>query len=295
MEPNGQMLKWAQPALVIAVLVLAGTIAYGSFRDKTPPVPVASATPGTGPDIDALRQATRATPDDPAAWARLGMAHFDREEYPQAIAALEQATRLAPARANLWSLLGEARVHASARDPMPAAALDAFRKALAIDPKDPPGRYFLAVKRDLDGDHKGAIEDWLKLLADTPPGAPWEPSLRRTIEQVGKINHIDVTTRMAAMPSPATALPGPNAEQIEQAKRIAPGDQDAMARGMVASLEAKLKTNPANVPGWIMLMRSWMTLGDPAKAAAALRDGIAANPGARAQLESEARSLGVPR
>ena len=296
MEPNGQMLKWARPALVMAFVVLAATIAIGSFRDKAQ-APEANVTADTAPTIESLEAATRATPNDPAAWAKLAMAHFDREELDAAIPALEQATRLAPGRTNLWSLLGEARARASARDPMPAAAVDAFRKALAIDPKDPPSRYYMAVKRDLDGDHKGAIADWLKLLADTPPGAPWEASLRQTIEQVGKINKIDVTARLATLTQPAGAapLPGPNAEQIAAASRIAPSDQDVMARSMVASLEAKLKANPANVPGWLMLIRSRMTLGEPAKAAAALRDGIAANPGAKAQLEGEARTLGVPR
>jgi cytochrome c-type biogenesis protein CcmH len=299
MEPDGQMQKWARPALIVAAAALIATVAYGSFRDKPPTAPEAAATPDAGPTIESLQQATRAKPGDPAAWAQLGMAHFDREEFPDAIAALEQATRLAPDRATLWSLLGEARVHASQREPMPAAALDAFRKALAIDPKDPPSRYFMAVKKDLDGNHQGAIADWLTLLAETPAGAPWEASLRQTIEQVGRINKIEVASRLAAVvqpapPAAAGPLPGPNAAQIDQAKRLAPSDQDAMARTMVANLESKLKANPANLPGWIMLMRSRMTLGEPAKAAAALRDGVAANPAAKAQLEGEARAMGVP-
>jgi cytochrome c-type biogenesis protein CcmH len=64
---------------------------------------------------------------------------------------------------------------------------------------------------------------------------------------------------------------------------------------MVESLEAKLRADPKNVPGWIMLIRSRMTLGEPAKASAALKAGVAANPEAKDQLEGEARSLGVPR
>ncbi|MFX7549094.1 hypothetical protein ABTJ50_22380, partial [Acinetobacter baumannii] len=77
--------------------------------------------------------------------------------------------------------------------------LNAFRRAVAIDPKDPRARYFLAVARDLKGEHRGAIDDWLALLKDTPPGAPWEADLRRTIEQVGKINHIDVAQQLSAI------------------------------------------------------------------------------------------------
>src|SRR3546814_5738329 len=65
------------------------------------------------------------------------------------------------------------------------------------DLKEPRARYFLAVKKDLAGEHRGAIDDWFALLADTPQGAPWEPDLRRTIEQVGAIHKIEVKSRLA--------------------------------------------------------------------------------------------------
>ena len=66
-----------------------------------------------------------------------------------------------------------------------------------------------------------------------------------------------------------------------------------MAEGMVARLEARLVSEPGDVDGWIMLMRSRQTLGDAARARKALRDAIAANPGARSQLEQAARELGI--
>ena len=130
---------------------------------------------------------------------------------------LTKAADASPRNAVLWSSLGEALVMASEDDPMPPRALAAFKKAASLDPKDARARYFLAVNRDIGGDHKGAIDDWLALLAETPPGAPWEADLKRTIEQVGKINNIDVAPRIAAAlskrPAPAhpafDAIPGP--------------------------------------------------------------------------------------
>lgn len=298
MESQGQTPRWALPLFGAALVVLVVTLAYGTLGGKgvTPEVNVTAAD--APPSVESLEAAAKAKPEDPDAWARLGMAHYDRDEYPAAAAALEHATALAPTRANLWSLLGETRIYASERDPMPPAAVEAFRKALAIDAKDPVARYFMAVRKDLAKDHEGAVGDLLDLLRDTPAGAPWESNLRRTIDQIGRINHIDVAARLAAIQPPAPAaepLPGPDAGQIQAASRLSPSDQESMARGMVENLESRLKTDPKNVPGWIMLMRSRMTLGEPAKASAALKAAVAANPEAKDQLEGEAQSLGVPR
>src|SRR3546814_18031263 len=87
---------------------------------------------------------------------------------------------------------------ASDSEPMPAAASEAFDKAIALDAKDPRARYFLAVRKDIGGDHQGAIDDWFALLSDTPRGAPWEADLRRTIEQVGALHTLEVAGRLAA-------------------------------------------------------------------------------------------------
>ena len=186
---------------------------------------------------------------------------------------------------------------ASERDPMPAPALAAFQRAQGLDAKDPRARYFLAVQRDLTGDHAGAIGDWLALLADTPPGAPWESDLRRTIEQVGKINKIEVVTKLAAVRPPpplaGRAIAGPNAQDLQAATAIPPSEQREMAEGMVARLEAKLRANPANVEGWVMLMRSRVTLGQGDKASAALRAAVAANPAQADELRREAAALEV--
>ena len=187
---------------------------------------------------------------DIARWRAEGEAAFADGRYDAAVAAYDKATRASPGTAVLWSALGEARVMASKADPLPAEALGDFRHAIAIDPKDPRARYFLAVKRDLDGDHKGAIADWLALLGDTPKGAAWEADLRRTITQVGAINHIAVAQRMAAIRQPASggatsgagaasgtdlpssslplaaqAIPGPSAQDLSAAARIPPASK----------------------------------------------------------------------
>jgi cytochrome c-type biogenesis protein CcmH len=292
-------------AAILLVAAISWTALRGSSDSKSAAPPAASPVPAQPATLATIEDRTRAAPNDPDAWLALGQAQFDLGHYAEAARAYEHGTTVAAGRADIWSALGEARVLASADSPMPAAALAAFRKAAAIDPKDPRARYFLAVARDLAGDHSGAIGDWFALLQDTPPGAPWEQDLRRTIEQVGKINQIDVAARLATVKQPAAhplvpdaatataAIPGPSPADMRAAAALPPREQDAMVRNMVAGLEAKLQANPGNVDGWVMLMRSRMTLGEPAKASAALRAASAANPGATTRLRAEAATLGV--
>jgi len=289
-------------ALAAAALVFTGALAATAWRarqsESVAPVPgvaIAATVPGS-PEAR-----VGAHPDDPAAWRTLGDSRFAAQDFPGAVEAFEHAVTLAPGEAGAWSALGEARVMASPRDPMPAPALTAFRRAAAIDAREPRARYFLAVNRDLGGDHAGAIADWLALLADTPPGAPWEADLRRTIVQVGKINRINVDQRLAAVrqPAPASgqagaaAMPGPSADEVRAAAAIPPSQQQTMAETMVARFETRLRTSPANPDGWVMLMRSRMTLGQPDKASTALRDAVAANPAEADELRRQAAALGV--
>jgi cytochrome c-type biogenesis protein CcmH len=292
--------------LIAAFILLAAAIGYAIWRDSVrSTIPSATESVATPSDqLAELEARTKREPDSAEAWTALGAARFDLGDFGGAATAYEKAVALSPESAGLWSALGEARVMGSDRDPMPPAALEAFNKAIALDAKDPRARYFLAVKKDIGGDHKGAIEDWFALLADTPQGAPWEADLRRTIEQVGQIHKIDVAARLAntqarpltpnEMPVAARAIPGPSRADMEAASQLPKGQQDQMIEGMVSGLEAKLKANPADVDRWIMLMRSRMTLGETAKAAQALKDGIAANPGAAARLKAQAQLLGVP-
>jgi cytochrome c-type biogenesis protein CcmH len=284
-------------AAIAALVIAAGAIGYRLLGD-----------PGAGPvetsqpadPLAELERLAAADPDDAEAWQKLGFAYFELGRFADAAAAYQSATRADPDSAVLWSSLGEALVMASERDPMPAPALQAFRRAIALDREDPRGRYFMAVEKDLSGDHAGAIADWLALLADTPPDAPWEADLRRTIEQVGQIHSIDVERRIAvavadrpAPPPAMSGIPGPTQEQLASASSLRPAEQQEMAEGMVARLAERLESEPGDVDGWIMLMRSYRSLGRDREASGALARALAANPRERARLEAAAATLGV--
>lgn len=301
---SGGRVSFGTIAIGLAALVLGAALGLSlARRSETPAEPSVSATQTAG---DAAAPTDAMAPTSPVGhggasdFQAQGAALFDAGHYDDAVQAYDKATRAEPGRAELWSALGEARVMASKSDPLPAQAAADFARALSLDRHDPRARYFMGVKKDLAGDHHGAISDWLALLADTPHGAPWESDLRRTIMQVGAINHIAVAGPLAAihqpgppLPQAAAAIPGPSAQDLQAATAIPPSQQRAMAEGMVAKLDARLQSETHDVDGWIMLMRSRMTLGQPALASAALRRAIAANPASAPTLRQQAAVLGV--
>ncbi len=321
MSATDQASRIPRVMLYAAMLVLVLAIGIGvwrNYRKTDPAVAPPNAAMGQAPDtasaVAALEARTSKDPLDVEGWQLLGWSYFESGRYGDAAASYRKATALEPGRAVYWSSLGETLVMASETDPMPKEAAEAFERAIKLDATDPRARYFMAVRRDLAGDHVGAVDDWLALLKDTPKDAPWESDLVRTIEQVGQINKIDVTPKIAAavkgrkagvtLPAAAmnaaprsvaaASIPGPTRADMAAAAKLPPGQQQAMVQAMVDGLEVKLEKNPANVNGWIMLMRSRITLGETVKAKAALNNAIDSNPGAKEKLLQEAQILGVP-
>ncbi|MCJ2177505.1 tetratricopeptide repeat protein [Novosphingobium album (ex Hu et al. 2023)] len=307
-QQSKNRIRFDRIALILAALIVAGIVTY-RFTTKPGGTAMSSATAAqSAPQTLAdLEKNTTDHPDDSEAWRNLGVAYYSEQRFADAVRAYDRAATLKPDDAALWSALGEARVMASDHDPMPADAAAAFTKALELDPKDSRARYFDAVRKDLTGDHEAALTQWLALLADTPSDAPWHNDLVRTIDQVGKINKIDVADRIAtaqtqapapssqaaSMPKAAQAIPGPTQQDLARASAMRPDDQQAMVQGMVERLENRLKDDPSNVDGWIMLMRSRTTLNEPDKAARALSDAIAANPAKADYLRQQAGVLGI--
>lgn len=295
----------AKKSALVAVLglaVLAGVLSWRALADQSAAAPAdapgAMSTPMT---IEQMREAAEAAPDKAQNWQELGLALFNANRFDEAAEAYEWAVKADPESAILWSSLGEAKVMASRDAPLPAAAREAFSKALALDAADPRARYFKAVEKDLAGDHEGALKSWLALLADTPPGAPWEADLVRTIQQVGAIHSINVAPRIAKASNSRNLLPdgalaprrGPTAEQIAAAGALSPSQQQDMAESMVARLAARLESEPEDVEGWIMLMRSYRQLGRDGDAQRARDTALLANPSSSQTIRDAAQSLGI--
>jgi cytochrome c-type biogenesis protein CcmH len=304
----------ARYALIAAAIIAVGTIGFAVVNRSSPSAPAApgkAAVEAPAADmtsmIATLEARLKANPKDVEGWRALGRAFYEDQKFAESAQAYGRAVQLDSGNATTWSALGEVRVLAQTPGTgvFPPDARTAFEKAVAIDRMDPRARYFLAVAKDMGGDSKGAIEDWFALLKDSPADAPWVSDVREVIQNVAKKEKIDVAARLAAVaPAPSTggaqiataAIPGPSREQMQQASQLPKGQQDMMIQGMVDGLEAKLKANPDNPEGWIMLMRSRTQLGETAKASEAFRNGKAAfanDARKRGQLEAAAAALGI--
>ncbi|OSZ72203.1 c-type cytochrome biogenesis protein CcmI [Sphingomonas sp. IBVSS1] len=301
----------------------------GSASPSTVAAPAAAATPAAPPQgevaqlITGLEQKMQANPQDPEGWRMLGWSYFQTGRYGDAAKAYARAIALKPDGVGYNSAYGEALVQEAGGQVTPAAAA-AFEKAAAQDGADARARYFLAVRKAETGDRKGAIEDWLRLLADSPADAPWLPQLRSVIEQTAAQARIDIAARLAAtrpvgnanvpgQPDPAAAaaataataapagapagvMPSPSREQVQAAQAMNPADRQAMIRGMVDGLAEKLKANPKDEAGWLRLMRARQVLGDAAAARTARDQALAAFAGdaaAQGRIRAAAAEMGL--
>lgn len=299
-------LPWTRLVLIIAAtiaIVAVGISVLGRKVADVPPVAAApeQAAPDVGGLISKLEARLKEDPMSAEGWRMLGWSYFETGRYPDAARAYKKAADLSPGKAELWSALGESLVLSGSAG-IPQEAVVAFEKALSVDQRDPRARFFLGAAKAEKGNPNGAIEDWIALLKDSSPDAPWVASVRQKVMETAAANRIDVAERLAALPAPPSsaasdAIPGPSGEQLQAAAGITPAEQNAMARQMVESLAGKLRADPRNPEGWMRLMRARMVLGDSAGAAQALNGARAAYAGdstQQAAFAQAARTLGIP-
>lgn len=281
--------------------------------------PAGAAPPAAGPAGDVagliagLEQRMAANPGDAEGWRMLGWSYFQTNRHADAARAYARAIALNPDGEGYQSAYGEALVLEAGGQVTPAAAA-AFAKAVARDGNDARARYFLAVRKAETGDRKAAIDDMLRLVADSPPDAPWLPQLRQVIAQTATAAGIDVAARLAAtrpagnaavpdLPAAAaaaaaaaSAMPAPGRDQADAVRALPPAEQQAMIRSMVDRLAARLAENPRDEAGWLRLMRARQVLGDAAQARAARDKALAAFAGdaaAQGRIRTAAGELGL--
>ena len=260
-----------------------------------------------------LRTHLKAKPDDLTGWLLLARSEVGLGRYREGAEAYGRAAELSSHRPDIAAEWGEAQVMAAEGTVTPAAAR-AF-EAGAKDPASAPkSRYYLALAKLQQGNPRGALQAWAELAAASPPDAEWQPLLRQRITEVATAEGIDPASLMpslAASAAPAGTAPqsaAPASRSAESAmpsqetvaavakatEGASPEERRAMVEGMVERLASRLERQPDDAEGWARLGRSYMVLGQPAKArdayarAATLRPGDAALAQALAEATRQA-------
>lgn len=286
----------------IAVYAAVGSFGRGDLplaaRDGTP----ASVAPNLASDhqgselrnaIASLERRLEQEPGNASNLHLLARSYSAVGAYERAAEAYRRLLALAPQNLDMRGDYAEALVR---RDDgfVGAAAAEQFERVRTHAPKDPRARYYLALRDAQAGERRKAALGWAAILRDAPPDAPYRPAIVRVLDAVIEDAGLDRASldlpETSGRTKPAVRR-GPSEADIAAASQKPKDAQLEMIRGMVAQLEARLKTSPEDVEGWLRLARSRRVLGEREQAIAALQDGLEANPGS-AQLRSALDAMG---
>jgi cytochrome c-type biogenesis protein CcmH len=269
---------WRRRAVAVVALVALPIGAAGFYlllgspllpdQPLAPRLAEARNTPSMDGVIARVESHLEQNPDDGRGWEVIAPVYTRLGRFEDALKARRNALRLNGETAQRSAALGEALVLA-ANGVVTAEAKAAFERAVALDGSDVQARYFLGLAAEQEGNPAQAAEVWRGLLAAAPPDAPWRDFIQRALARVG-----------------GTAAPaGPTKEQVAASSDLSPDQRSTMVRGMVARLAERLQNDGSDVEGWMRLVRSYMVLGEPDKARAAVADARRALAGDAVKLQ----------
>ena len=218
-------------------------------------------------------------------YMRLGRADDAVRAYAKALALLGPT-------ADRYAGLGEAQVY-SGSGVVTADAKRSFEKAFGLDPNSPRANFYLGLAAQQDGDKAEALDIWRKLVAASPPDAPWLATVKTRIADLAGEPAPEATSPMVGAAQP----PADGQSKMAAAIQALPGDQQqAMIHRMVDGLADRLKENGADLDGWLRLVRAYRVLDEQDKAKGALADArrnFAADIEAKKRIDALAHELGL--
>ncbi|MDJ0992857.1 MAG: c-type cytochrome biogenesis protein CcmI [Dinoroseobacter sp.] len=138
--------------------------------------------------------------------------------------------------------------------------LDAIRAKLTADPMDHAAWIALARGEVAAGNPDAAAA----AMAEARVHFRAAPFVLNKFDETERALGLDL---VAAPPAPR----GPTKDDVAAASQLSEAERADMIEGMVAGLAARLEEHPNDPDGWVMLIRSYRTLGKEEKAAEALK------------------------
>jgi tetratricopeptide (TPR) repeat protein len=164
------------------VVVLAMTVgAFGCHQQKEEQTPVTNISPvPSQAEITWLEQAAKDSPKNKEGWIKLGNVMMDSRRYNEAIDAYQKALDLDPKNVPVRVDMGTCYRRIGKSD----KAVEEYRKAIRIDPNvSMAHRNLGVVLADDMHDNKRAIPEFQKYL-NLVPNAPDEAIIRQTIQML---------------------------------------------------------------------------------------------------------------
>ena len=203
---------------------------------------------------DQLKARLEREPDHPEGWVLLGRTLATLQRFDEADDAYRRAISLKPDQPQLHAELGEVLVLEAGGTVTPAAEAEFGKSG-----NDPRARFY-GAEADLQRGDNGAAKTALQaLLADAPVDAAWRKIVAARLAEIAP------GEPQAGAKTPA----GPTAKDIAAAQSMSPEERQAMIRGMVERLAARLDQNPEDKEGWARLAHAYDVLGETEKAQAA--------------------------
>ena len=279
-------------AFIVVMLPVVGLCLYLANGDPgLPSQPLEARLEKPGNDlaisIVKIEQHLARNPDDGKGWEVLAPIYFKTNRIGDAEVAYRNAIRLLGPTATRLGNLGEVLV-VKADGVVTADARSVLQQSRALDATNPRTLFYLALALEQEGKAADAKAAFEALAQQSPPDAPW----LAVVDQ-----HIVRNGGQPVASANANAPGNPTAEDVAAANTMNSGDRQQMIRGMVDSLDAKLKEDPKNFEGWMRLIRSYVVLNDRDRALDALKRGLTAFPadgGEGQQLLALAKELGLP-
>jgi cytochrome c-type biogenesis protein CcmH len=265
------------PAVAAACYVSLGSPQLADFplaqRSKT-----ADATQPLTDLVARVEAHLEKNPTDGRGWNVLAPVLAQLGRYDDAVRAYRNSIAYNGEAADRRSDLGEALAGA-AGGVVTSEAKAEFERAAALNADDAKANYFLGLAAEQDGRNADAASIWRAMLDKAPADAPWRPLVQSALARVG---------------GPAAPALADNA--MAAARDMNEADPGAMIRGMVDRLATRLRQNGDDVEGWLRLIRAYMVMGEPGKAAGALADArqaVAGDAERLRQLNEGLKNLGL--
>lgn len=303
LTPNA---RTAAIGTLAAIAVLAPLSVYSQMGEPNlkaqPFVKVASASSEHSSSdmtsaIDRLVARLDKNPDDFEGWVLLARSYEFSKDPGNAAEAYGRAFELRSDDINIAGTYAEAMTGAQGGTVPPKARL-IFEQLRQENPEDPRNHYYIGIAEAQAGRGQSAIDIWVALLAISPSDAPWVPGIRQQIDQTAQQFSLkvgEIKTLPPSAPVPATAAPGPTAEDMAAASQMTSDEQTVMIRSMVERLSDRLEQNPNDIEGWLRLARAQAVLDGPASAKPSLERalGVATSEASRQAVLAAAGEIGV--